>query len=207
MTEYEAKHFSAVTMLMQALRTERDSLAIQRARNLLDEAYALKKEHPDSCSTPFPPPRNAAREELNFARALTKLMGLRPDQTKEALEIHDGLRPAPQAGKDPHLLLSYLVSGALRDSHLVLWWSGQVFKTAILCPNMKAAFYARALLGAIRICPHCTETFFPQRADQNYCSVPHREAHRVARWRANNKANQTTSKRQARRLDGARKTR
>jgi len=76
----------------------------------------------------------------------------------------------------------------------VLWWTNKTFRPALWCPTMKIAFYARALLGGIRICPHCDGLFFQDRPDQNYCSVAHREAHRVARWRLQQKKKTTGKK-------------
>ena len=34
---------------------------------------------------------------------------------------------------------------------------------------------------------YCDKPFFQDRSNQNYCCVAHREAHRVARWRASQK--------------------
>ena len=80
-------------------------------------------------------------------------------------------------------------------SQLVLWWTGVRFTPAIWCYDMKTAFYVRALLGkGLRICPHCSEPFPQKRPDQNYCSVAHREAHRVARWRLQQKQKATGKK-------------
>ncbi len=77
-------------------------------------------------------------------------------------------------------------------ARLVLWWNKERFLPAIWCPNLKTAFYARALLDIVgtksfRLCAFCADWFRQKRTDQDYCSVAHREAHRVARWRANQK--------------------
>ena len=80
----------------------------------------------------------------------------------------------------------------LGDARLVLWWSEDGLKPAIWCREMRTGFYARALLSVVgakglRICPHCGEPFLQERSDQDYCSVAHREAYRVARWRSQQK--------------------
>ena len=88
--------------------------------------------------------------------------------------------------------LALLVTNHLRSARLVLLWSGGTFGTALLCPDVKTALYVRLFMGimgarTLRICPHCGEPFLQDRPDQDYCLVAHREAHRVARWRARKK--------------------
>jgi hypothetical protein len=185
MTESEAKHFAAVMMLREALSTKPDPLAMENARGLFRAAYELKrKERGSSRSNP------TEWEDSPFAQALQAMTGL--GSSKEALELYEGLRPGPRATADPRWLLSYEVSKALRDAQLVLWWNGQRFLPAVYCPNIKTAFYARALLDIVgtksfRICACCGDLFRQKRTDQDYCSISHREAHRVARWRARQK--------------------
>jgi hypothetical protein len=178
---HEAKHFYGVTMLGKALGERPDSLAIKRAVELIREAYALKIKADESDGTafaPFPEPENPEQERMEFAHALSDLRSLTPTQTKSAL-----LSKKSQA-TNPRWLLSNEVSSAIGAARLVLWWTGHAFKAAIWCPERKTAFYACALFGMLHICPHCSQPFLPKRPDQDYCSVAHREAHRVARWRA-----------------------
>ena len=81
------------------------------------------------------------------------------------------------------------MSQALDSARFVLWWSGKQFRPALYCPELKAAVYTFLLMSIVAgrgwgVCPHCGEFFVQKRPDQNYCTIAHREAHRVARWRA-----------------------
>ncbi len=98
-----------------------------------------------------------------------------------------------------HVFLPQLVTNALRDVKLVLWWfkKQQKFIPAIFCPDLKTALFLKGLLGEIRICPRCNKPFVPLNANIDYCSPAHREAHRVARWRAQKKLEASTAKRAA----------
>jgi hypothetical protein len=82
------------------------------------------------------------------------------------------------------IFLPQLATYALKDARLVLWRSKGKFVPAIFCPNFTTALYTKALLGRIKVCPHCNQLFEVPRSNQDYCSIAHREAHRVARWRA-----------------------
>jgi len=82
------------------------------------------------------------------------------------------------------IFLPQLATYALKNARLVLWRSKGKFVPAIFCPNFRTALYAKALLGRIKVCPHCNHLFEVPRSNQDYCSIAHREAHRVARWRA-----------------------
>jgi hypothetical protein len=173
----EAQHFRAVVQLIQALKNPSDALALERAKDGFEQVYRAKRAEPTDLSE--------LGEE--FANALAKFTGQSP---KEAVETLERKRPGPRAAADPRWLLSYEVSEMLSSSsRLVLWWTGEYFAPAIWCDDIKTAFYVRLLLSVVggvglRICPHCGDVFFQDRSDQNYCSVAHREAHRVARWRA-----------------------
>jgi hypothetical protein len=177
LTEGEVRHFKAVVELIQALRNPSDTIALKRAKEGFEEVYRAKREDPSDLL--------GLGEE--FANALAKFTRQSP---REAVETLERKRPGPRAAADPRWLLSYEVSEMLNSSsRLVLWWTGERFAPAIWCDDIKTAFYVRALLSVVggvglRICPHCGEVFFQERPDQNYCSVAHREAHRVARWRA-----------------------
>jgi hypothetical protein len=185
MSEQEAKHFSAVMMLRHALGSRLDPLALKKASELLRDAYGLKrKEHAAVRAD------GSNWEDSDFARALASISEFA--SSKEALEVYEGLRPGPRASADARWLLSYEVSTALHGARLVLWWNKGRFLPAVWCRNMKTAFYARALLDIVgtksfRVCPFCGGLFQQRRPDQEYCSISHREAHRVARWRASQK--------------------
>ena len=89
----------------------------------------------------------------------------------------------------PHRLISREMSRMLFGVRLVLWWDGKRFLPALYCHDLRSALYVRAMLGiaggrAIAVCPKCGKPFLQDRSDQDYCSIVHREAHRVARWRA-----------------------
>jgi len=177
LTAGEAKHFSAVVALTRALENPADIIALRKATAAFDEAYRLRRaEATDS----------AVDQEI--ADALGRLIGV---PAQEAVgKFWPRTRPGPRAAADPRWLLSYAVSEPLANSsRLVLWWNGVRFTPAVRCDDIRTAFYVRAALDVVggrgfRICPHCSEPFFLERSNQNYCSIAHREAHRVARWRA-----------------------
>lgn len=197
LTESEATHFYAIVALAQSLRHPSDSIAIENARAVLEKAYEIRRAEP----------RFGGLPPAGLAEGLSRLVGLPPQQS---LEVWEGRRAGPRAALDPRWQLSYEVSQAIFFSaRLVLWWTSCRFTPAIWCQDMKTAFYVRALLTAVggkglRICPHCNEPFLQERPDQSYCSIAHREAHRVARWRAE-KASKSRKKGGVK--HGARKTR
>jgi hypothetical protein len=177
LTVAEVQHFTATVELIQALKNPSDTIALKRAKDGFEDVYKVKRNEPSDLLE--------LGEE--FANALAKFTGQSP---REAVETLERKRPGPRAAADPRWLLSYEVSEMLNlSSRLVLWWTGERFTPAIWCDDIKTAFYVRALLSAVggvglRTCPHCSDLFFQERPDQNYCSIAHREAHRVARWRA-----------------------
>jgi hypothetical protein len=178
LTPEEVQHFMAVIDLTTALQNPSDSIVLRKARERLLKVYDAKRSELPDLSPLI---------DGQFSAEVKKNTDLSP---REAMEFLITSRPSPRAAKDARWLLSEELSEMLSaSSRLVLWWTGERFTPAIWCENVKTAFYVRALLSAvrgkgIRICPHCSEVFFQQRSDQNYCSVAHREAHRVARWRA-----------------------
>lgn len=181
----EANHFAAMMMLRKALGTRPDPLAMDRAKELLRVACELRRKQRDTMR-----PNASEWENSDFAKALQAMAGL--SSSKEALEVYEGLRPGPRASADPRWLLSHEVSQALGHARLVLWWNTERFLPAVYCPDLKTAFYARALLDIVgtksfRVCTYCGDLFRQKRPDQDYCSIGHREAHRVARWRAKQK--------------------
>ena len=182
-----AQRLTAVVMLKEALEKPGDPKVLAMAFRALVEADKLVRSGPDN------PLRAAIPPDVpdNLVDSIVKgeVSGRRLIQR---LEHHQGLRPGKSARKDSGWLLSYVLSAELSAARLVLWWTGEKFKPALWCPDMKTAFYARVLLGILGgkgfcICPHCGVWFIQDRPDQLFCSVSHREAHRVARWRAQQK--------------------
>jgi hypothetical protein len=195
MKPHEAQHFYAVVMLGKALGAKPDPLAYENAMELMAKAKEMKmkshvgQEWPENLDD-LPPLHWCPAEDVrDFARADTVLSAIPPWDTAKVLPLH---KPSPLP--DLRWLLSCELSEALQEARLVLWWSGKVFKAAVFCPSLKIAFYTAALLKMLRVCPHCSEPFIPERPDQDYCSVPHREAHRVARWRLQQKRKATGKK-------------
>lgn len=194
LSQSEAQGFYAVVALTQGLQNPADSIALGKAKAAFDEWHRLQQDEPSIFS-----PGDPGYEV--FANGLARIIGLPPE---EAIAVFDGKRPGPRAAADPRWLLSYQISQALSsDAHLVLWCTGTRLTPAIWCEDVKTAFYVRALLNVtggkgLRICPHCSEPFLQERPDQNYCSIAHREAHRVARWRARHKLEPTTKIRRKR---------
>lgn len=186
LSESEVQHFRAVIALKEALKNRSDTIALENALDILRKAYELRQAEPQL----------GASYTKEAAQGFAKLIGLPP---QEALKHLQFLRAGPRASQDPGWLLSYELSTALWDARFVLWWTNGAFRPAVWCPDMRTAFYARALLDVvggkgIRICPHCGDLFIQDRPDQNYCSVAHREAHRVARWRLQQKQKTTGKK-------------
>jgi hypothetical protein len=200
------RRFTAVMKLKRALENPDDPISEEESLRALAEADHLLRSGPESPLRAAIPPD--VPENLVEDVTAGKLAG---HALIEKLEHFWGLRPGPRASKDPGWLLSYVISMELREARLVLWWKGKTFRPALWCPDMKTAFYARVLLDVVggkgfRMCPHCGAWFVQDRADQTYCSVAHREAHRVARWRAQQKL-KATEKGKRRKKDGTHKAR
>ncbi len=116
--------------------------------------------------------------------------GLPPGRTAKYMS---GFCSGPKAGENPSILLSYEISqrvSGLLHAEIVLWWVDGTFRPAIYCSSKIAALYIHTFFVApvgglgFRICPYDGEQFFQDRPNQEYCCPAHREAHRVARWRA-----------------------
>ena len=182
MWDYEREQFIAVLDLLKTLQS-RDKLAVVRARQHVTRALRLKREGDRKAGI-----APAREDDLAFGAAIIPLFGLSPGQEKEAIERWSGYRHGPRAEADEKWLLSQLMSEALGTAKLVLWWSGKRFRPALYCPDNKTAINAFLLMKAAGtgwgVCPKCGSFFEQKRSDQTYCSIAHREAHRVARWRA-----------------------
>jgi uncharacterized C2H2 Zn-finger protein len=106
-------------------------------------------------------------------------------------QIQDNKGQAEEQNAQRHL--SRRLSEELGNVKLVLWWTGELFTPGLYSPDEGSALYVRALLGlgsatkTFMVCPHCGTLFIQERTDQQYCTVAHREAHRVSRWRAQKK--------------------
>ncbi len=188
--EHEREHWYALLDLMQAMEHKKR----RGLRKALRRLGAAAKGERGQARRPW----QGNQADLEFGRSLTRVLGLRPNQAKEALDIFEGYKPPRGAESDLRHRLSYEVSRALLNHvRLVLWWNGERFLPAFFCEDHKAAIYVWFLLkffttdGAIRICPQCGNPFIQQgRADKGFCSTTHRDAHRQARWRARKKRKQ-----------------
>jgi hypothetical protein len=178
MKDYEREQFRAVGSLLSALQTQ-DISGFALARQRVANAFALK--HATDSKLGFVPARE---DDLEFGGLLIRVFGLRPGQEREAIQRWNGYRLGPRAEADHGWLLSQLMSEGLESVRLVLWWSGNGVRPAIYCPDLKAAVYTFLLTKKWGVCLHCGDFFIQKRPDQNYCMIAHREAHRVARWRA-----------------------
>jgi hypothetical protein len=165
MTDSELDAFNAIWRLMQGLENE-DELEISQAHTKLLRVFGrMVIAEPTSKDFSL---MNASEHEQYvkdlFARAFTE--------------------------ENPKCMLSLRLSQALASVRLVLWDSPHGYQPALYCPDVKSALYTFVLMSIfghkkkISLCPFCGEFFVPGRADQTYCSIAHREAHRVARWRA-----------------------
>ncbi len=128
------------------------------------------------------------RSKAPMHRLMARLAGVPPERMKDAEYMQLKLA-GMKAERSPHGVLSRTVSSRLSKSRLVLWWTGKRFLPALFCPDIETALYVLVLLAKVRgkalvICPKCGQPFVRNRSNQSYCSIEHREAHRVARWRA-----------------------
>ena len=200
----ESRRFIAVIRLKRALENPADSVEIEKAARAL-QPFAPQPYGPESPFGGFYPVIHVISRDPYKERVFW------PKHMVEQIARSYGLDSSFYAKADPRVLLSYVLSNELRGARLVLWWAVQKFRPALWCPDIRTAFYARVLLGVIGgkgfgVCPHCGGGFVQDRPDQEYCSISHREAHRVARWRAQQKQ-KTKEKVNKRRKNGADKTR
>jgi hypothetical protein len=105
------------------------------------------------------------------------------------------------------MLLPQMAARLLSPAKLIYWQAGTATNAlpqlapGIYCPDDKTAVAAKMLLGVTRVCPRCHVPFLPKWSTQTCCSVRCREAHRVARWREQEKAKalRAATKKKARR--------
>ena len=173
--DHAREHWYATLHLVQAYG-EGEKREILRAKQGLAKARKMR-----------PRLKRRTQTDLEYSR----LLGI-------DLDMIEGFKPPRHAEEDIRHLLSYEASRALHDRvQLVLWWSGKRFLLALYCEDIQAALYVGLLLRffgadtAIRICPQCGNPYVQVgRADQAFCSTAHRDAYRMARWRARTKKKQ-----------------
>lgn len=160
----------AVVALLQGLE-QKDRIAIASARERVVIALGRKR---------------GVRLDTEWVRRVASQLGLKPGCKATAVELGT-LGPGQSA--DIRWLFSAVVSGELDPVRLVLWWFEGRFRPALYCPDLKSALFTFILMRIVTgrgwgVCPHCGDFFIQKRSDQTYCAIAHREAHRVARWRA-----------------------
>jgi hypothetical protein len=178
-----AAHFGALLALRGALES-RDDLALATAMERMSRVYELRK-----AETPVAP-----ELDRQLGEVFAPFVGM---NAEESYKYMAGQRSGLNAGKNPTVLFSYEVSqavgGLLQNAQIVLWWMNGSFRQAIYCPDMKVALYIQTFFIApvsglgFRICPYDGEQFFQKQPNQDYCCPAHRDAHRVARFRAKKK--------------------
>jgi hypothetical protein len=176
MLDIDKMLFTQVLALLRGLE-KKDHLAVARARERLIEVIARKE--------------NVEVDPWVLEIVNSSNPDRKPDENKKiALEL---ATLGPRSSADLKWLLSTQVSEELSSVRLVLWWSGKQFRPALYCPDPKSALYTFVLMKTAAgrgwgVCPFCGIFFVQTRSDQNYCTVAHREAHRVARWRDSKKS-------------------
>lgn len=98
----------------------------------------------------------------------------------------------PSKNKRLSMIVAGLITHQLQGARVVLWWNGARLVPAIWCSDLESAVYMLHLSSfhggkEASVCPHCEQFFVKSRDSQVCCSGAHREAHRVARWRARKK--------------------
>jgi hypothetical protein len=171
MNKLDGERFSALLALRGALEAC-DNLALTKAKERLERAQQLDKEYQD-----------IAKTLQKSRRRLDKLVAPFLDMVPE-------LRRNADIEGSPSWLLSSEVSRMVGfSSQLALWEFRGSFRPAIYCSDLNTALYIQTFFIAptgglgFRICPYDGEQFFQDVPNQEYCCPAHREAHRVARWR------------------------
>jgi hypothetical protein len=212
LSRIEGERFSALLQLKGAIESH-DEFALARAKERLLNAYRLQEAEA----------RARFREDPNsrakIGRILAPFMGM---SHEDSVRHFEGMQPGPQAMQDASRLLSWAVSSAIGQwAGLALWSVKGAFVPAIHCSGPtsefaeKIALYVHTFLIApqgdvgLRACPYCTERFWQDRPNQDYCKPAHREAHRVKRARWRKKQTELSAKHRPKKgtSDGAQKTR
>lgn len=137
--------------------------------------------------------------DIDHADQLYGEITLRAFQDDFSLNWKDRTLLEPNEEKRRATVIAGLVTYKLKEARIVLWWNGSWLVPAIWCADLWTAVYTLSLRifaggNAAAVCPHCQQLFVPSRPDQDYCTIAHREAHRVARWRARKKVKMSKSK-------------
>src|ERR1700674_1144106 len=167
--ESDKELFVAAVHLLQGLE-RKDRTAIAHARQRIVIALGRKQG-----------------VDLDWAQGIGRALGLKPGRKAEAA-AYELVTLDLGRNANVRLLLSGVVSDALDSVRLVLWWSGSRFRPALFCSDPKSALFTFILMRIVAgkgwgVCLHCGAFFVQKRSDQTYCTIAHREAHRVARWR------------------------
>jgi CII-binding regulator of phage lambda lysogenization HflD len=171
LNKLDGERFSALVAIRGSLES-RDNLALAKAKERLERVQQLDKEY-----------QNLSKKLEKLNRSLDKLIAPFPDVVSQ-------LRRDADIERSPSWLLSSEVSRMVGlKSQIVLWEVRGAFRPAIYCSDLSAALYIHTFFIAptgglgFRNCPYDGEQFFQEMPNQEYCCPAHREAHRVARWR------------------------
>jgi hypothetical protein len=194
MNKANGELFSALLALKGALET-RDDLALANAKVRLENVRLLDSDY-----------QKFAIGIEKSQRRLDKLLA-------PVIDLLPELHPDPELQESPAWIFSSEVSRIVGHSaQIVLWEEQGAFRPALFCQDLITALYLHTFFIApngilgFRACPYDGEQFFQNRPNQDYCSPAHREAHRVARFRARQKQDTTKGKKNGR-GDGSQKTR
>jgi hypothetical protein len=194
MSKAEGEQFSALLALRGALEAC-DNLALGRATERLGRVRQLDMNY-----------QKLDKRLQKFNRQMDKLVA-------PIIHLHPELRSDTEIERSPSWLLSSEVSRMVGfNAQLVLWEARGAFRPAICCSDLNTAVYIHTFLIApmgelgFRACPYDGDQFFQDRPNQDYCCPAHREAHRVARFRARRKQDSNKEKKNGRK-DGTQEAR
>lgn len=167
----EVQHFTAIVHLLTAM-AKKDRVAARTALQRLSDLRAVRA-------------KALGEYPAQFGRLLAGYYGLQPAQEREAIEIFEGRCLLPTVRGNPEKVLWDEINEKLLQVQLVPWWKKGEIIPALYCSDPKVVPYVYLLVHKKwGLCSHCGEWFRKDRPDQEYCTIAHREAHRVARWRA-----------------------
>lgn len=188
MGDGETKRFIALRVLQTAIVSKQRE-DIKAARKKLCAALASDCKKIESSFRPEEKGRQK-KKHANYEEG--SLMG-KMARMFEPCDLADEAKIMTERylTEDPVLLFAAEMSGAMKNVQLVLWRSGTSLIPAFYATDHAAAAYATAFFGRRwKVCPYsgCGKWFISNRADKEYCCAAHRDAHRVARWREQQKA-------------------
>lgn len=158
-------------MLLRFAREDRDSIAARRALEMMS-GVNLFWTVPTEGSVGKALDYIRCRNEGIFSRAV--------DDTMKMGLVLAGLSTLLL---EPVRVVLY-AAGSIKNNQYV--FSSSPVRWAIFCPDTFTAVAVNMLCDQIKMCPQCHKLFLGK-SNQNYCSVQHREAYRVARWRGRKK--------------------